>query len=431
MRRRLTFLVAATTSAVIVAFLVPMAYLLRTLADQNVSTDSIQRQLSVLALAGYFEAPVLERKVNEYLSRQPDGTFTTLYLPDGEVLGDPVQDDAGVKEAIKRREAFSRTQDGALINYRVLFAGDNADQAYVVRDVVSAQVRDAGVLRRTLAIGALAIGLLGAAALAADRLARRITGPIREVAQAADAMREGSLDVRVVETGMPEVVTLARALNRLVERVGRLLSAERDAVADLSHRLRTPVTALRLDTEMIADQDTSERLRAHITQLERTVDAIVHDARRPTRVESSETCDVARVVRERVDFWSALAEEQSRPLRTAVPERPLRAKVSANDLSDVVDVLLDNVFAHTEDGVPIEVWVVPRADGAIVLTVEDGGPGLPAGDIVSRGSSGAGSTGLGLDIARRAAMASGGWLELGQSRLGGALVRVVLGRAET
>jgi signal transduction histidine kinase len=140
---------------------------------------------------------------------------------------------------------------------------------------------------------------------------------------------------------------------------------------------------------------------------------------------------VARVVRERVDFWSALAEEQSRPLRTAVPERPLRAKVSANDLSDVVDVLLDNVFAHTEDGVPIEVWVVPRADGAIVLTVEDGGPGLPAGDIVSRGSSGAGSTGLGLDIARRAAMASGGWLELGQSRLGGALVRVVLGRAET
>jgi len=107
----------------------------------------------------------------------------------------------------------------------------------------------------------------------------------------------------------------------------------------------------------------------------------------------------------------------------------LRKVYDANDLADVVDVLLDNVFAHTDDGVPIEVWVVPRADGAIVLTVEDGGPGLPAGDIVSRGNSGAGSTGLGLDIARRAALASGGWLELGQSRLGGALVRVVLGRA--
>ena len=292
-------------------------------------------------------------------------------------------------------------------------------------------MRNAGVLRRTLVIGALAIVLMAAAALAADRLARRVTEPIQEVAQAADAMREGSLDVRVTEAGMPEVVTLAKALNRLAERVGRLLSAERDAVADLSHRLRTPVTALRLDTEMITDPDVSERLRTHITQLERTVDAFVHDARRPTRADATGSCDAAKVVRERVAFWSALAEEQDRPLRTAVPERPLRAKVSANDLSDVVDVLLDNVFAHTDDGVPIEVWVVPRADGAIVLTVEDGGPGLPAGDIVSRGSSGAGSTGLGLDIARRAAMASGGWLELGQSRLGGALVRVVLGRAAT
>lgn len=406
-----------------------MTFLLRALADQQVLTGSIQRQLEVLYLVGSTDATALPAAVDSYLRQhQPVGTSTTLYLPDGQVLGVQVRDDSGVTQAIKMREPFRRTQDGALISYRVLVVGQNS---YVVRDAVSTEVRNAGVLRRTLVIGALAIVLMAAAALAADRLARRVTEPIQEVAQAADAMREGSLDVRVTEAGMPEVVTLAKALNRLAERVGRLLSAERDAVADLSHRLRTPVTALRLDTEMITDPDVSERLRTHITQLERTVDAIVHDARRPTRADATGSCDAAKVVRERVAFWSALAEEQDRPLRTAVPERPLRAKVSANDLSDVVDVLLDNVFAHTDDGVPIEVWVVPRADGAIVLTVEDGGPGLPAGDIVSRGSSGAGSTGLGLDIARRAAMASGGWLELGQSRLGGALVRVVLGRATT
>ncbi|MBK7622228.1 MAG: HAMP domain-containing histidine kinase [Kineosporiaceae bacterium] len=429
MRRRLTFLVAATTSAVVVAFLVPMTFLLRALADQQVLTGSIQRQLEVLYLVGSTDAAALPAAVDSYLKQhQPVGTSTTLYLPDGRALGVQVRDDAGVSQAIRVRNPFNRTQDGALISYRVLVVGQSS---YVVRDAVSNDVRNAGVLRRTLVIGALAIVLMAAAALAADRLARRVTEPIQEVAQAADAMREGSLDVRVTEAGMPEVVTLAKALNRLAERVGRLLSAERDAVADLSHRLRTPVTALRLDTEMITDPDVSERLRTHITQLERTVDAIVHDARRPTRADATGSCDAAKVVRERVAFWSALAEEQDRPLRTAVPERPLRAKVSANDLSDVVDVLLDNVFAHTDDGVPIEVWVVPRADGAIVLTVEDGGPGLPAGDIVSRGSSGAGSTGLGLDIARRAAMASGGWLELGQSRLGGALVRVVLGRAAT
>jgi len=427
-RRRLTFLVAATTSAVVVAFLVPMTFLLRTLAEQRVLSGSVERQLTVLALAGHTNAD-LPAAVDSYLSRQPAGTSTTLYTPQGAVLGARVRDDSGFAEAIRRREPFWRSSaDGTLIYYRVMRAPEGD---YVARDAVLPEARDAGVLRRTLVIGALAVVLLGAAVLAADRLARRVTEPIQEVAQAADAMREGSLDVRVAEAGMPEVITLARALNRLAERVGRLLSAERDAVADLSHRLRTPVTALRLDTEMITDPDVSERLRVHITQLERTVDAIVHDAKRPTRVDAAGACDAAKVVKERVAFWSALAEEQGRPLRTAVPDRPLRAKVSANDLSDVVDVLLDNVFAHTDDGVPIEVWVVPRADGAIVLTVEDGGPGLPAGDIVSRGSSGAGSTGLGLDIARRAALASGGWLELGQSRLGGALVRVVLGRADS
>jgi signal transduction histidine kinase len=330
--------------------------------------------------------------------------------------------------ALTTRQPLRRRVDGGVVTYRVL---ETRRGVYVARDEVDDEILHRGVLRSTLIVAGLGVLLLGLAVVAADRLARRVSGPIQEVVRAADAMREGDLDVRVAERGMPEVVTLARALNRLAERVGRLLSAERDAVADLSHRLRTPVTALRLDTEMISDPDVGERLRDHITQLERTVDAIVHDARRPTRSDAVGACDAAKIVRERVEFWSALAEEQGRPLRTAVPDRPLLAKVPAGDLTDVVDVLLDNVFAHTEDGVPIEVWVVPRADGAIVLTVEDGGPGLPAGDIVSRGRSGAGSSGLGLDIARRAAMASGGWLELGQSRLGGALVRVVLGKAGT
>ncbi|MFZ0159452.1 MAG: HAMP domain-containing sensor histidine kinase [Kineosporiaceae bacterium] len=431
MRRRLTFLVAATTSAVVLAFLVPLALLLRTLAEEKVLAASTERALTVMSIAA--DSPENNKaKVEGYLAGQPSGATTTLYLPDSvdRMIGDQVSDDWGVAEAIRRGKPFSRKDNGTVISYRSYrVANAQDDKVYVVRDAVSPQMLHAGVLRSTLIIVALGLVLLAAAVLAADRLAHRVSEPIREVAQAADAMREGTLDVRVPETGMPEVVTLARALNRLAERVARLLSAERDAVADLSHRLRTPVTALRLDTEMINDPDVSERLRDHITQLERTVDAIVHDARRPVRADAVGSCDAAKVVRDRVDFWSALAEEQDRPLRTAVPNRPLPAKVSADDLSDVVDVLLDNVFAHTDDGVPIEVWVVPRADGAIVLTVEDGGPGLPAGDIVSRGSSGAGSTGLGLDIARRAAMASGGWLELGQSRLGGALVRVVLGRA--
>jgi signal transduction histidine kinase len=430
-RRRLSILVAATTSAVVLAFLIPLALLLRTLAEDRVIGQANVEAQTAIAVA--VASTVKDRPVNlqDKVGARTNGTSVALYdfTPgqNGRVYGggptDPVV--AQVREA----KAGRQTRNGdRVVVYAVSVSND--DGGMVARVEVEPEALHAGVLRSTAIITALGLILLAAAVLAADRLARRVSEPIQRVADAADAMREGSLDVRVPETGAPEVVTLATALNRLAERVGRLLSAERDAVADLSHRLRTPVTALRLDTEMISDPDVAERLRTHITQLERTVDAIVHDARRPVRADAAGSCDAARVVRERVAFWSALAEEQDRPLRTAVPDRPLRAKVDASDLSDVVDVLLDNVFAHTDDGVPIEVWVVPRADGAIVLTVEDGGPGLPAGDIVSRGSSGAGSTGLGLDIARRAALASGGWLELGQSRLGGALVRVVLGHAD-
>ena len=88
-----------------------------------------------------------------------------------------------------------------------------------------------------------ALLLILASVLAADRLARRVTRPIQQVVRAADEMRSGHLDTRVVEgQGPPEVQALAGALNRLAGRIQDLLVAERDAVADLSHRLRTPVT---------------------------------------------------------------------------------------------------------------------------------------------------------------------------------------------
>jgi K+-sensing histidine kinase KdpD len=110
--------------------------------------------------------------------------------------------------------------------------------------------------------------------------------------------------------------------------------------------------------------------------------------------------------------------------------RPTWARIDAVDLTDVIDVLIDNVFAHTEEGVPLEVTVNAGANREVALAVQDGGPGLPGADVVTRGHSNAGSSGLGLDIVRRAAIASGGRLELGRSRLGGAKVQVVMGAAE-
>jgi signal transduction histidine kinase len=423
-RRRLSILVAATTSAVVLAFLIPLALLLRQLAEAKALGDATAQTQTMLLVATSQSDPRQIPTVLDPLLRQARAGRTTIYLADNTTVG-PDQADAGVNLARQKQQSFTEiTDDGA-----VVYVSSLGLRGYLVgRTAITRAQLHHGVAEGTAILTGLGLLLLLLAMLAADRVGRRVSAPIRDLAIAATAMGDGHLDVRVSERGTHEVVALGTALNQLATRVQKLLAAERDSVADLSHRLRTPVTALRLDTEGISDPETAERLRQHVDQLQRTIDAIVHDARRPSRTGGT-SCDVGKVVGERVAFWSALAEEQGRDMQMAVPDRPLKARLDASEVSDVVDVLIDNVFAHTDEGVPLLVWVVPRADGAVVLTVEDGGAGLPPMDIIARGSSGAGSSGLGMDIVRRAAIASGGEMEVGRSRLGGALIRVVLGAA--
>jgi signal transduction histidine kinase len=419
-------LVAATTSAVVLAFVVPLGLLVRTLAeDRAISAATFHGQCVAAAATGTTDPERRDQAFAECGAGRPNAPQPTVVLPDGTVLGPaPPADDTALQAAREDGLADTVRRADEAIVYVVNVTGDGT---LVVRTVVRATELHMGVQRAWLTLGGLGLLLLLVAVFAADRLAARVSRPLREVAAAAQAMRAGRLDTRVAEEGPPEVVAVGGALNGLAERVQQLLTAERDAVADLSHRLRTPVTALRLDTEGVTDPDVAERLRMHVASLERTVDAIVHDARRPTRSQPRASCDAGRVVADRVQFWSALADDQGRPLHLSIADRTMRVRLDAADLADVVDVLVDNVFAHTDEGVALSVWVVMRADGNIILSVEDAGGGLPAGDVVARGRSGTGSTGLGLDIVRRAALASGGGLELGRSQLGGTLVRVVLG----
>ncbi len=136
-------------------------------------------------------------------------------------------------------------------------------------------------------------------------------------------------------------------------------------------------------------------------------------------------CDAAAVVAERVAFWSVLAEDTERAVTVEVAHGPLPVALGKPDLEAVVDALLGNVFAHTPDGTAFAVELAARRDGGARLVVADSGTGLPAGvDPTGRGASGAGSTGLGLDIARRAAAQAGGAFALDRPPSGG--LRVVL-----
>ena len=136
--------------------------------------------------------------------------------------------------------------------------------------------------------GVVGLALVAVAVLLADRMARTIVRPVKALADAAGRLGEGDLSVRIEPEGPPEIVQAAVAFNRLGHRVGELLAAERELVADLSHRLRTPLTALRLDAEGIADlEDRPAAIAEDADELSGPVDAVIRQARRPVRARRS------------------------------------------------------------------------------------------------------------------------------------------------
>jgi signal transduction histidine kinase len=161
--------------------------------------------------------------------------------------------------------------------------------------------------------------------------------------------------------------------------------------------------------------------------VERTVSEIIREARRPGTGSTPVMCDAARVVAERAAFWRPLAEDQDRWMMVDVAPAPVPVLVAADDLATCTDILLGNVFAHTPEGAGFAVRLSRRAAGGALLVVADDGPGFREADPPLRGQSHGGSTGLGLDIARRVAEASGGMLTIGQSASGGGAVTLGLG----
>lgn len=446
LRARILALAVGATATVLVLFAIPLVLLLQRTAteESREGASDVARSVADYVSTGPADADLLGAYVDRLNARE-DSTPVTVLLPDGTVLGAALPGAAG--EYVERGDASpshgrdgdgdDRDADNRLMPVSdaevhevgggqlvSVHAGTRDGDAVVLAYATGADVR-AKLLDRLLLLGAAAAGLLVLAAAAAEVVSRRLVRRLASTATAADRLGEGDLTARAPDDGPPEVRRVAHALNRLADRIDDLLAAERETVADLSHRLRTPMTAVRLDVEGLPPSERTEELEAHLDQLERTLTAVIHAARRPEREGALPRADAAVVVGDRVDFWRPLAEDQGRTVSTRVMPGPVLVRCADGDLRAALDALLENCVAHTPDGTPIEVELAAEGD-LVRLDVRDRGPGLPE-DAVRRGRSDRGSTGLGLDIARSCAEASGGRLELDRHD-GWTVVRLLLGR---
>ncbi|TDC07076.1 HAMP domain-containing histidine kinase [Nonomuraea longispora] len=414
MRRWLALLVAATTSLVLIALLVPMALLIRAVAENGAMSRATAAAEYVAVAVG---TPDLT------LAVQQAGRPVTVFLPGGGTVGGQAPRSDAVLLAATGRSVTAAAPGGR----EVLTSAQTPEGTAVIRVLVPDAELTKGVREAWLALLGLGLALVVLGIVLADRLALAVTRPVDGLARVSHRLAGGDLSARAELGGPPEVRSVALALNHLAGRIDDLLAAERESVADLSHRLRTPLTGLRLDAEALRDPEERARVQSRVDALQRAVSTVITDARR--RSAGRGTCDAAAVVRERVRFWSVLAEDQGREVSVSLPDAAVPVAVGAEELSACVDALLGNVFAHTPEGVPMAVRLAPH-DAGVLLVVEDSGPGFDAA-LLERGTSGGGSTGLGLDIARRTAESSGGGLTVSTGPEGGTRVEVVLGPAGT
>jgi signal transduction histidine kinase len=420
MRWALNRLALAITSMVALAFLVPLAVATRQIAYDRAISDARQQATSMVTVLG----------VNSDLTELTNAVASTaagsagrlaVHLPEAEPIGITHLTGATVNRAARERRSATAEASGGIAYLQPTVLTDG--RTVVVEVFVPQEDTRRGVWSAWLALGGLAIVLVGGSVLLADRLGSQLVKATRQLAAATRRLGGGELNERITPTGPRELRDAARDFNAMADDLRRLLDRERELAADLSHRLRTPLTGLRLDVEAMPPGPIAERMRQACDLLDEELEEIITGARLGSvEARGTEACDLVEVLADRLAFWSVLAEDQERPWEVVGGNEPVLVPMSRSDVILVVDALLGNVFSHTPDGVAFRVIV--SASG---LLVDDAGPGIPDPEnAVKRGFSGAGSTGLGLDIVRRASETVRGQLVIERSPLGGARIGFLL-----
>lgn len=255
----------------------------------------------------------------------------------------------------------------------------------------------------------------------------RITGPLRQLAVAADRLGRGEELQQLPDSGPREVRALSEAFSDMQTRLTRLISERTRMLAALGHDLRSPITALRLRAEMVDDEETRERMATILDEMQDMVEATLSFARGVTSDQPAEDVDLAELL-------TQLAKEcsESGPPIHMQPARALHLRLHRTPIRRAIRNVLENA---QRDGGGAEMRLVP-GESYVRIVIEDNGPGIPSEELervfdpfvrleASR-SRETGGTGLGLSIARTILHAHGGEIELANRPEGGLVVTMTL-----
>jgi signal transduction histidine kinase len=414
----LVCLTLQTTSVVAMAFLVPLLLFVSQLASDRALTDArLQATAMVAALTITTDPAALAQAVAS--TKAGHAGRVTLYSGRGDPVGAPRARPEDVRDVAASRRAATRDVPGGMVYLQPVQV--DGDAAVVEVFVPEADLRR-GVHASWLMLVAVALALVVGSVVIADRLGTSIVRTVRDLVAVTRRFGTADLRVRVEPTGPAELMEMGRSFNTMADQMVSLLHAEHRRVADLSHRLRTPMTALRLELETLGESPEHDRILRAASALSDEVDEIIRTAHESPLARAAGPCDLTAILAERLAFWAVLAEDDDRPWEAIGDAEPLWVPVPWAEAEAAVDALLGNIFHHTPEGTAFRAGVIGST-----LVVEDDGPGIEDSDGASRrGTSSRGSTGLGLDIVRRMAVAAGGTLVITRGASGGARIEVRL-----
>ena len=293
----------------------------------------------------------------------------------------------------------------------------------IVQDSFDAEKRGRGLGRALLV---MALVIVGASAWVAVLLTR----PIRTTVHAMEQIARGDLHHRLPESGSRELAEVARAFNRMVDRVDQVLTAEREMMAGISHELRTPLARLRLEIELLSEQGVSEARRLAMEGDLEEIDQLIGELLTLSRLRIGER----QIAQERLDLMDVAKGAVE---RCPMPRHSVLVTGQGGDIQGdevrlvrVVTNLLENARKYAPAGSTVHVEVNGRR-----LTVRDEGQGVSTADLErlfepffrtdgARGS--ATGSGLGLMIARQVVELHGGHIEAKNVPSGGLAISFTL-----